>query len=562
MANTNRRLHQQREPTWRKFGNALGSLLSAAAVPGVVTACRTGMRITDIGFLGNFHAPAQAQSTQFFYSALPFQNMTSPSSSSSSSSVSAATFSTKHLAAAGFTGTWFEILWFFLVNGCVSALKEIGSTAHKAQNYRLLSDLLVIALTISTMIVAVVGVPLMYYSANMLSWIMEYDQSMLALVQPFSRITMIGWFPYVWNNILTIWLAIFSKVDGRMQVYLMMGCFGLNYFLNYLFIYGVDMIGISGIGYLGSAFATSLSRWVEFFGTYWLVRRAWHRHQSTAAASAAVVAAAAAAETAAIISFAADSFRLPLLATTSREQYFRWSVQKSHQTEQSREFVKHALIATVNGIFEDGQLTLIAVLAGRFGVVSAAAHQSMYNVFFSLASTVAVVASVTNVKISALLTEDDVDAARFAWLVSLAVILPTAATISVLLYILRDYVAFVFSTDEEVVSIIKRITLIVGCAFFSLGSFQILSSALIAQRRKIATLSSIIFGHWIACIPLAILFRSDHLLKEYDDLFGLWLAVTIGYSITMVFAALLLLKTNWKEYGNGGTTKERPSMDF
>ena len=135
MANTNRRLHQQREPTWRKFGNALGSLLSAAAVPGVVTACRTGMRITDIGFLGNFHAPAQAQSTQFFYSTLPFQNMTSPSSSSSSSSVSAATFSTKHLAAAGFTGTWFEILWFFLVNGCVSALKEIGST--RAQGTKL-----------------------------------------------------------------------------------------------------------------------------------------------------------------------------------------------------------------------------------------------------------------------------------------------------------------------------------------------------------------------------------------------------------------------------------------
>ena len=164
------------------------------------------------------------------------------------------------LAAAGYTITWFTLANVILVQGFSAAVNALGANAFGAGNLRLLGYFLQIGWSFVTAGALVIG-GVTYFAGDVMQMLVGFDGDMKALVSSFSRVTLIGFLPLAWSNLLNSWLLAQKVVAPQLFTYV--SCVGGNLGLNIVFIYGVG--SWPGLGFLGSALATAVSRWLQFF---------------------------------------------------------------------------------------------------------------------------------------------------------------------------------------------------------------------------------------------------------------------------------------------------------
>ena len=226
-------------------------------------------------------------------------------------------------------------------------------------------------------------------------------------------------------------------------------CVGVNVGLNELFIYGIPG-GWAGVGFVGSAVATAASRWLQFIVMLTIVWYRARTRTVSPRPRAPVVGASpprptsSSGETRPLLANGSDGAD----ADGAGEHRYEWSLRKSHSRHRLATFAKQAVpigvcvppaphltpcalftlappcglglrvpnpkadrgcsIQRANGVccafalpnnnnnnntcrsrtavLEDGQLQLIAILAGRLGTVAAASNNGLFQVVWFLSS--------------------------------------------------------------------------------------------------------------------------------------------------------------------------------
>ena len=225
----------------------------------------------------------------------------------------------------------------------------------------------------------------------------------------------------------------------------------------------------------------------------------------------------------------------------------------------------------MTGLLEDGQLQLISVLAGQIGTVAAATHQGIFNLFWVLSSLMWAVSAANRVRVANYLGAGDPKGAQFALRVSAMIGLPTAAIVSLSLFLARDTIGYVFSDDSEVDTLCGEIMTLVGVAYFALGFFYLSMSTLNAAGSPIKTAVSFVCGAWLVCVPLAFVFRGlpsrdSFLGVSLNGLFGLWTAMSVGYGVTTAMSVGFVCRIDWDEASEvameNAEAKQQAADDF
>lgn len=522
-------------------------LFLSLAVPTVLTnLARSALGMTDISILGHYKSTENVTETS-----------PSPSSLSSPYSTQYHPKSTQYVAAAGYTITWFTIVGVIFQQGLAAAVSVLGAQAFGSGNIRLLGYYLQIGLSTSTVgALLVSGVS--FFAGQFMRVLIGFDEAMFDLVTSFSRVTIIGFFPLAWCTVLNAWLMAQKIVRPQLWTYTL--CVGINILLNLVLIYGVPGTTFGGFGFIGSAIATATSRWIQFIFLAVLSSRMLKQKQRRKLAEA---------ESTRINRKMEGSHYEPFLGSESmvadshvernffqnemaptNVSAFHWDLRNAHTGARMRSFFKQAAPMAMTGLLEDGQLQLISVLAGRFGTVAAAAHQGMFNVFWVLSSLMWAVSAGNRVRVANYLGAGDVEGAKFALGTSSMLGLPTAAVVSISLYLARDSIGFVFSEDPEVDHLTAQIMTLVGIAYFALGFFYLSMSTLNAAGKPLSVAVAFVCGAWFVCVPLAFFFRANSSARVFgvhlDSLFGLWLAMSVGYGITTLIAVVFVIRTDWQ----------------
>ena len=483
------------------------SLFVQLVLPTVLTnLCRTAMGLTDVSLLGHFHP----------------LNTTSGNA-------------TQYLAAAGYTVTWLSMANTAVVQGFAAAVTVLGATAYGAGNKRLLGYYLQIALTTSTLGGLVVA-GATWYAGDIMQALIGFDQNMHDLVTQFSKIMLIGYFPLVWTTCLNAWLL--AQKQTTPQLITFVACVGINFGLNLVFIYGWKDMGWSGFGFVGSALATSLSRWLQFIVMAVLVYREISTHRG---------------QTDSQQQWDVGFIPLPVSAEERREleqHHFDWNLKRAHSAARLAVYLKQACPMALTGLLEDGQIQFIGILAGRMGTLAAATHNGIFQIFWFCSSLMWAISAATRVRISAYLGSGDAIGGQFGMRVATAVALPSAAVVAGALVVLRSQLGHVFSHDPLVLALVSKIMLLCGCGYFFLGVFYIAMATLAAQGRPHLIAVSFVVGAWLVCIPLAFYFRASHLhlgTFHMTGLFGLWTAMAVGYGVTSLLAGIFVCRSNWTQ---------------
>ena len=449
--------------------------LTVAFPIAITNLCRTAMGLTDVSILGNYHHPS-INTTTFSHN---ITNITTTNQTS-----------TTYLAAAGFSVTWFALCNVIFVQGFAAAVTVLGATAFGARNHRLLGYYFLIGLVLSSMGGLCVG-GVTYWAGSIMQYFIGFDQHMKELVTSFTRVTLLGFVPLVWTSCMNSFLLAQKETLPQLVTYVC--CVGLNIGLNFFFIYGLDVpkwnISFVGFGFIGSAVATAVSRWLQFTVMLCLVRRNInkrsmqeeddkHRNRTNSSQW--------------------DVGFIPLPSAfdlNNEKEKYDWNLTNAlFQQGRLKTYLQQACPLALTGVLEDGQLQFIAILAGRLGTVAMATHNGIFQIFWFLSSLMWSIKSATGIRIASYLGSGDAVGAQFAMKIATWIALPAAGTVSIGLVLLRSEIGHVFTNDTRVLDLVSDIISLVGAGYFVLGIFYICMATLSAQGRPHLIAISFVIG--------------------------------------------------------------------
>ena len=70
-------------------------------------------------------------------------------------------------------------------------------------------------------------------------------------------------------------------------------------------------------------------------------------------------------------------------------------------------------------------------------------------------------------------------------------------------------------------------------------------ATLTAQNRPLAIAGSFVMGAWVVCTPLCFYLAFHY--EATKGLFGLWLALAIGYLVTTILSFVCVIRSDWDE---------------
>jgi MATE family multidrug resistance protein len=302
-----------------------------------------------------------------------------------------------------------------------------------------------------------------------------------------------------------------------------------NLVLNWLFVYGC-VFGcnngdpsnfFTGFGFIGSAVATACTQWILL-----------------------------------------GSFSIFVYKHCSSLVNSKWDIEELLSGEKVNTFLcgqvsKIAMAA----ILEEWQLQLISALAARLGSVEIATHNALLNLFFFLTSFNYGVATATTVRVARFLARNDsVRAIRVGW-VSLSCSMFMSIIVSITIYICRDDVGKLFSSDPKVWNLTSSLAVFIAICYTAMALFYTVMGILDGQGRPGPVATAFVIGAWGVSIPAAYLFAFQANL----GLIGLWYGLACGYGIVTLIAGYAVVTSDWEaialDVANSNTISEFDEQD-
>ena len=183
-------------------------------------------------------------------------------------------------------------------------------------------------------------------------------------------------------------------------------------------------------------------------------------------------------------------------------------------------------------LFEVGLFSLCAILAGRFGEASLAAHQivgQMTGFTYTFVSGLAVAATI---RVSYYLGKKDPEHLRLAAYSLVATVLSIMAIFGLGYIVLREAIPRFFIDSEELITIAAPL-FIIAAAFQVFDGLQVVCQGALRGMYdvKVPTVITAI-GYWVIAFPLAV-YLSTYLNMKTT---GIWIGIATG----LVFCAIML----------------------
>ncbi len=390
----------------------------------------------------------------------------------------------------------YVILLVFSI-GMSYVLTPAVTDAHVRNNEKEKASLFKNSLFIN-MIVAVILFIILFFSSPLLAY-MQQPADVVELAVPFFDVLIFSIIPVA----LFFVCKQYTEGLGNTRAAMYISVIGnvINIFLNYMLIYG--KCGLPELGYMGSCWATFISRVLMGFGFLVFVFK----------------------------NKAINSFAKHYKEARLNALHF-WPL------------LKDGIASGLQFTFEVAAFAIAGLLAGVFGKESLDAH----GVALSLAAFTYMFASgigsATTIRVGNYYSTNDLNNVKAAIKTSYKLVICTMGFMAFLFICLNGILPIMFSKDEEIITIASRLLLF--AAFFQLfdGTQVVAIGALRGlEDYKFPTWIAFI-GYWIIALPLSYIFG---FLMGYK-VYGVWLALSLGLgfvaaSLFFRIKALLKVKT-------------------
>jgi MATE family multidrug resistance protein len=334
-----------------------------------------------------------------------------------------------YLGAAGVAAVYTSLTSVVVWRGILEALNMLCSQAFGAKNPALAGEWLKVGVWVG--FVASLAVGLTWGMAGtVLQPMADFGDVERDRVNLFCRVLVIGLIPFTGYVAVTNYMSSAGIVMPPLWVNLL--AVFLNLGLNWLFVGGP-----AGLGFPGSALATSVTRIVVFVAIVaWVV---WHVNSEPEGAMA-------------------KSWPRHWL------KYPRASF---------REFGKQAIPIALSSLLEEAQIQVVGIMAARLGDDEMATHNAMLQIVFVLSSLMWATSSATQVRMSVHLGAGNVAGAKSAMRIGATVATALGSGTSVGFVLFRGDLAGIFTQDARVHELTSQIAVLVGLGYFMLAAFYI-----------------------------------------------------------------------------------------
>ena len=304
--------------------------------------------------------------------------------------------------------------------------------------------------------------------------------------------------PSLWMESISQWLLAQRIIRPQLAVYTV--AFGLNLLLNLFFVYGVG--GVGGLGFLGSPLATTATRCLQLLAL--------------------------------LVCLPLSGIPLPRLELAEALQPARFRI-----------FCAQMIPRSLSTALEEVALQAVGAQAGRLGAVETATHNSMLMAFFWLTSPLYGIGTATQQRLGYFLGQGRPRAARSIALLCFLVDFGLALLVAATLVLLRNDIGRLFSDEEEVVRMVAAITPLVAGAYSLIALFYAPMAILGGQGRPLPVVVAFMSGAFLVAPSMAFLLAFVVGCCGAIKLYGLWLGLICGYSITAVLAVCAVLCSDW-----------------
>jgi multidrug resistance protein, MATE family len=301
-----------------------------------------------------------------------------------------------------------------------------------------------------------------------------------------------GIIPLFIFNVLRSFIYALGKTRVVMVILLL--SLPINFFLNYVFIFGE--LGFPELGGAGAGFATSITYWVIAAATAFIIKTK-------------------------------DPF----------SAYVSWTSFKDFNFAKAMEILKIGVPMGLSIFFETSMFAVVTVLISKFNITTIAAYQTALNIVaflymipmsISMAQTVLVGYEVGAGRYK--------DAKTYSWLgIYLSILIAVVAGLFVVLF--RYDVAGFYSNEAAVIKLTG--TFLIYALFFMISD-AVQVTALAALRGykdvNVAFIMTLI-AYWLICLPVG------YLLAHYTDLgaAGYWIGLTVGLLVAGICLSIRLV---------------------
>ena len=418
-----------------------------------------------------------------------------------------------HLGTTALAGASLAQIWIIVTSAwtwkCVGGtVNTLCSSAAGAGNFKLVGVWLQISLLCVT--VAAIPIAASWWATGDVLRLLGFPTDQCDLASQFARwYTLSLWPGYVFICISN-WLQSGGSYYPVLFTNLAIVC--LNVALNVVLVWGTPLT--PGLGFIGSPIASSIS----------------------SGASALL-----------ILAFTACSS-----STAARRGWSGWS-REALDPVRLYAFLSMALPSGLGNLLEDGQLQVMAFLAGRLGTAEIATHSAFVSFFVVCSCLLLGAVKATTIRIGHHLGARNIAAAKFVARLDLMVSLSLSVTVGIIILAVRSDIGKIFSNDAEVWALAATIAVPVGLGYIALALFYVAMAVLQGQGRTPVILVAFVTGAWAVAVPLALYWTYG----TPRGLLGLWDALVAGYATITLIAATGAVLSDWPALADAAVARSQ-----
>ena len=233
-----------------------------------------------------------------------------------------------------------------------------------------------------------------------------------------------------------------------------------------------------------------------------------------------------------------------------------WPNWSSEALEKWPIFLSLALPSALSLFLEWGSYEVMAGFAGQLGTIPLATHGVFMNTASLAYNGPMAIADATSVLTGNYLGKNEPNDAKKMVLLGMMIDFCLGLiTGSILLFVLRSYWGYLFTSDIEVIeSVVKNMPYLF--IYLIIDSMKCVTCNVIRSTgRPVLTT----YGNIVCCVFIIIPLGYYTSITLQYDLIGIWLSMSVGWFVATVIYSYILYSTNWDEQAHEAYNRNKES---
>ncbi|XP_018651909.1 putative multidrug resistance pump [Schistosoma mansoni] len=192
---------------------------------------------------------------------------------------------------------------------------------------------------------------------------------------------------------------------------------------------------------------------------------------------------------------------------------------------------------------EEWCFEIMTIMAGTLGSVTLGAQAIVFQIQSIIYMVPLGLFTAVNIRVGQKLGAFDPVGARYVYTTALTIISIVALFTGLPVVFLRQYIPYMFTSDEKVCLLASRLLPMLLLFQFFEGFAGISEAILLACGRQSIGAITIFLGYYCTGMPIAALLTYQTSL----GILGSWIGLTIGFGLTTMVYTILALRTDWTE---------------